>query len=838
MQKALLILLLVCASCVATHAQAQEGYKTWEEVAQAVDHGEPGAVNKLLKLKQQIEDNNTLIPETYDNYVTAVHILNAYYSRQGLYQEQETLLGDAIRFFNRHDSVANNPYTRQLWMLKAQSQVDIKNYDAAINYGMQALAFFAEADDYGLDYCLTCLNVANALFVKGDLLDAKLYVDETLDKMRPLISNGTPKDRGYLQAINLRGLIHERLKQYDKAIADLKEVVNLSSPDGWGSPHDMAANNLATIYILTGKTSEAIGLLQSMKSATVEERKTKYENLTWAHILAGNDAQAIQCQKAYNQEKLSDALHVASNFSEVEREAYLSSSNLGLITLNDVVAAKVPEATKDAFDMNVFARMLSLYVSEHLQRKNTTDVAKLQTLRQRLITKGLTRETTDSIRLNIIELEKRLLRADSSLVKAMPLADWSFDHIASSLEEDEALVLFCYAPSIQAYPKVDARYGAFVVRKGDRRPTLIPLGNVNVVDSLSYRLDPTAEFLSGVYTGKKAQQLYQLLWQPLEQRLKKGDHVYYSTINTLSTLNMDALNVSKDTRLRDIYDLVRLSSPTEKSHATQTLRPRSFMAFGAPAFDLAPHDRAANATWHSPHGGEDISLPLRLRGDNLRGDWQPIPGTRKETETIVSLMGAKGVEAKALLGKDASEEAFKSLSGHSPAILHVATHGFAISTQAQYERSPFVQSVTGVSPNNTYLLMSGLVLAGGNATWRGDTLPDGVEDGILTANEIAQLDLSGTDLVVLSACETGQGHIDPVEGTWGLQRAFKQAGVKSILMTLWKVSDDITALFMEQFYRNLLDGKTVRQSVRRAQDHLIAHGAADPFYWAPFVVLD
>lgn len=136
------------------------------------------------------------------------------------------------------------------------------------------------------------------------------------------------------------------------------------------------------------------------------------------------------------------------------------------------------------------------------------------------------------------------------------------------------------------------------------------------------------------------------------------------------------------------------------------------------------------------------------------------------------------------------------------------------------------------------MMWTGLVFSGGNNAWKGESIPNGVEDGILTAEEISRLDLSKTDLVVLSACETARGHIDPVEGVWGLQRAFKQAGVKTILMTLWKVPDATTAMFMEEFYKQLLTGMTVRQAVKKAQDYLIANGADDPFYWAPFVVLD
>jgi CHAT domain-containing protein len=161
-----------------------------------------------------------------------------------------------------------------------------------------------------------------------------------------------------------------------------------------------------------------------------------------------------------------------------------------------------------------------------------------------------------------------------------------------------------------------------------------------------------------------------------------------------------------------------------------------------------------------------------------------------------------------------------------------------ISNQTQYDNSQYAQSVNGISEKNTYMTWTGLVFSGGNNAWKGFRIPNNVEDGILTADEISRLDLSSTQLVVLSACETARGHIDPVDGVWGLQRAFKQAGVSTILMTLWKIPDSTTSIFMEQFYQALVDGLSVRSAVKKAQKYLIYNGASDPFYWAPFVVLD
>ena len=134
------------------------------------------------------------------------------------------------------------------------------------------------------------------------------------------------------------------------------------------------------------------------------------------------------------------------------------------------------------------------------------------------------------------------------------------------------------------------------------------------------------------------------------------------------------------------------------------------------------------------------------------------------------------------------------------------------------------------------MFRSGLVLAGGNAAWKGKPVPSGTEDGILTAYEIAQMDLSNTDLVVLSACETALGDIQGNEGVIGLQRAFKMAGVKQILMSLWKVPDAQTDELMLLFYTSLLDGNNANTALRNAQ--LVMKAKFPPYYWAGFVTTE
>ena len=190
------------------------------------------------------------------------------------------------------------------------------------------------------------------------------------------------------------------------------------------------------------------------------------------------------------------------------------------------------------------------------------------------------------------------------------------------------------------------------------------------------------------------------------------------------------------------------------------------------------------------------------------------------------------VSSRSFTQATATEENLKLLSGHSPQVLHIATHGFFLPAEEKKE------TVTGVNQQNVYsvaedpLLRTGLVLAGGNRAWSGKEPIEGVEDGIATAYEISQLDLSNTELLVLSACETALGD----KGVFGLQRAFKMAGVKKMILSLWQVPDKETAELMTAFYGYWLKGKSIHEAFAQAQGEM--RKKSPPYYWAAFVLVE
>jgi CHAT domain-containing protein len=217
--------------------------------------------------------------------------------------------------------------------------------------------------------------------------------------------------------------------------------------------------------------------------------------------------------------------------------------------------------------------------------------------------------------------------------------------------------------------------------------------------------------------------------------------------------------------------------------------------------------------------------------------WSPLPGTAKEIGTLQQLFAGKGINVATVNGVNATEDAFKLLDNRSPSIIHLATHGFFL-PDPTFKQLKTESDLTG----NNYaiseepLMRSGVVMAGANKAWSGEKTAPGAEDGILTAYEIAQLNLSNTKLVVLSACETALGDLQGTEGVFGLQRAFKIAGVKNLVVSLWQVPDKETAELMGLFYNNLLSAQPVRDAFYNAQKEM--RSKYPPFSWAAFVLVE
>jgi CHAT domain-containing protein len=243
---------------------------------------------------------------------------------------------------------------------------------------------------------------------------------------------------------------------------------------------------------------------------------------------------------------------------------------------------------------------------------------------------------------------------------------------------------------------------------------------------------------------------------------------------------------------------------------------------------------------------EDREKPV-TRSRQMQGlTFSRLAGTKEEVEAIAALMGRSSREI--YTGGSASESVL--MQRKSPRILHLATHGFFLSDQDWSSmmdgKSRGITITAREAPSGKKpvrienpFLRSGLALAGANRS----LAQEGVTDGILTAEKILGLNLRGTDMVVLSACDTGMGDVKNGEGVYGLRRAFTQAGAKSLVMSLWEVPDRETKELMVSFYKNLQSGKMNRAealrnaALKQRQTVKARYGSDNPYYWGAFVFL-
>ena len=441
-------------------------------------------------------------------------------------------------------------------------------------------------------------------------------------------------------------------------------------------------------------------------------------------------------------------------------------------------------------------------------------------------------------RADSLDAALRKLDREYEKLRSRQEADWR--DIQRQLAAGEALVEFAAVPAggPDGSGGDTLQYAAVILlRRGD--PNIVPLADdYQLAAFLAGPIDPRAP--SYVTDTARARALSDLLWKPLEEQIADVRRLWLVPDGLLHRLSFHALvttdGAGTTAYLDDRYELHLLTGTRDLLSRNVRYRPQPYRRPDSAVFVGDPHFSALE-------GDEDDDVPDGQEGDVTRGgSWRPLPGTRTEVERLKELCLRHGIPHATLTGAEASEERIKALSGRSPRILHIATHGFFFPVP-RFARQDLPLSLrtrggaTQLRIEDNPMLRSGLVLSGVNEVWTGASPAPRRDDGILSALEISRLDFSGTDLVTLSACETGLGDIRNGEGIFGLQRAFQVAGASRLLMTLWKVADEATAELMTHFYLRYLGGMEADQAFREARAAMRATHP-NPWFWAGFVLIE
>ena len=530
------------------------------------------------------------------------------------------------------------------------------------------------------------------------------------------------------------------------------------------------------------------------------------------------------------------------------REKYWSRNNDFLVSANTIMLATKNDSCEiNIYDNILFSKGLLLRTSNQVKNQvmmsNDEDLIRayneMSAMQARLAQNNV---PTDSIRIYqfaIAYIEKQILASISDSSDDINSENHSWKEVQDNLSNNEIAIEFVPLYNVNDTLNGDIdRYAAALIRKSYAHPKIIQLCTHEHLDSLlNNRTGLNAmKFINKLYSGDVAQELYNSIWKPIESELSGVKTIYYSPTGILNSISFNAIPAEKKV-LSDKYNLMLLSS-TGDILSTKNKGKDNYkdaIIYGGITYDASEDKLLASARGYS----ESTSRSVFVGDSATRGSWKFLPGTKAEAESITDILNKIGVETSLLEDVSANEESFKNLDHNSKTIIHIATHGFYLNKARDIVKNKFVIRNYAVDSDGAFnpMRLTGLLFAGANRAWNNNNVITGIEDGILTADEISQIDLANTEIVILSACTTGLGDFASPEGVFGLQRAFKLAGVKTIVMSLWEVPDEATSSLMQYFYKNIALGMEKHKAFKEAQKKL-RHQEANPFFWAGFVMLD
>jgi tetratricopeptide (TPR) repeat protein/CHAT domain-containing protein len=449
------------------------------------------------------------------------------------------------------------------------------------------------------------------------------------------------------------------------------------------------------------------------------------------------------------------------------------------------------------------------------------------------------RKTVENLERESNDLEKQLVQRSASLGEGERLTRATWQEVREKLHEQDAAVEFVRFRFHNGLSFTDKSYyvALVVTPQTTVAPAIVLLGDAaRLEDETLHRYRSWAS-RSGPYPGPA---LYQSLWGPLETALGGSKRIFLSPDGILNEISFGIIPMPSGGLLMERYDLRTVSSTRDLLQKEATRQTKYAVLVGNPKFDLTETQlRAAEA---QPHKTDETLTVLSWTGFGSRSHnagaarLSDLPGTQVELQRVGSVLERHGWKVDLYTGKNARAKTVKNLQ--APRVLHLATHGFFLSDQERSKGKHYNELPSGTEEP---MVRSGLYFAGADRTLSGKPSPPDLDDGVLTAYEASGLNLQGTELVVLSACETGLGQVKNGEGVFGLRRALQEAGAESVLMSLWSVPDRETQELMTLFYKHWLSGQEKQAALRSAQFALrkivkIRYGQDRPFYWGGFVL--
>jgi CHAT domain-containing protein len=794
--------------------------------------------------------------KTHVTYAETLGGLASLYLTTGQYHLAEPLLIEALAIRELNGGKTHSNYAVGLEAL-ANLYCLMGNYKKAEPYIRESVAI--REKKLGKNHPL----YARSLNVLADICQStgRMEEAETLITVVKMIQERTLGAEHPAYGLTLGNLFYFYAKRGDFDLAEKTLLQALQIQEkAHGNQHHYYAdglNDLGLLYYEFGRFSaaekcfrEALTIFENTLGANHFQSINCLNNLANVYLATGNEQAAFKAYDKATRLQKNSLQKAFFHLSEKELGQYVE-----VMTKNSAYIyslASTQTGTETAFDNALYLKGFLLeYVQETRQRiqrmpQLDSTFRQLQSLHYRLaaeLSKPLSeRHNADKLEAKAIELEKTLARSISEVSSERRFADWNA--LQNALKPGEVAVEFIEFPFCNTRKTDSVVYAALLLKPGLEKPLYIPLMEEKMLQTTLQDIPRQGSAgYDDLYGGDAGRRLYESLWNPLHPHLQGCNTIWYAPAGLLHKINLGALPAAPEKMAGECFNLIRVGSTREviDKAAQKEEKVATALLYGGiqynmdtiaypdiPVLPAGEPDNRRGIPW--------VAGDSSWRNDHLN-QWNYLKWSEKETENIRALLVNAGVATQIRKSWEATEETFKKNGegAPSPDILHISTHGFFFPDPPQ---TASMEGVFGFRFNEHPMLRAGLILAGANYAWQQGTALGNREDGILTAYEIAQMDLSHTNLVVLSACETGLGKVARNEGVYGLQRAFKIAGAQNIIMSLWQVPDYQTQEMMTAFYRNLLTQNMPARSALLAAQQEMRQKRYEPYYWAGFILLE
>lgn len=762
---------------------------------------------------------------------------------------------------------------------QAKAKADIGNYQEAANLGEQALRIY-EAQENRREQALMLYALSNYY--------AHLNQQQLADSLSVLSLQLSQKE-GFSQteaeALNQQGLSLLRKGQYREADAIFQQALeklresNLATSTAYASilcNRALCQDQFRDYKTAIALTLQALDVQTNILGPENGKNVRLLDNLAKYYFRTGRmDSVASYYHRAIELQ----TQQVRNNFSyqsTSQREQFWQEKNYLYKTAPLYVTTPEkasPELLTDIYNAQLFTKGILLNSEIDFRRllQKSADKAvldqydELQSLRAEL--QQCYEANAGEGKSRIPELQRRIEKLEYAIVRqCKEYGDFTqnlsltADSILRTMRPGEAAVEFLEA-DITYGGKPDRLYIALILRPEWKAPHACRLFFRSDMEELGYpagtsvsELLSKPEWQNKIYSDDK---LGRLVWDNLIKETEGATHLYFAPTGVFYQWGIEYMPITEEGKsISETMSISRLSSTkllAQRSDATSPLGDGDAVIYGGLEYEDMSIElmyEYHNIEDDEVEDDEDYTLMLALEqqaADSLaiadiaeRGaSAKNLIGAKEEAEAIERLLYNAGKEYTMYEGFSGTEESFKRLSGRNISLLHIATHGFSYPVEMKDSgKLDWLGSSasSGAMPADP-LCYSGLLFSGCNNKLKDPkNFPSDIDDGILTAQEISQLNLQNLQLTVLSACQTGTGTLQE-DGVFGVQRGFKKAGAHTLVMSLWSVSDAATKLMMSSFYEGLLGGQSRHEAFLKAQQK-VREAYPEPHFWAPFIMLD